>query len=122
MNNPENDIEDRTPIWECMQDLFMDTEVTLSYGSIANTCNGSKYSIEDLEKILFNEVLPALKFNMFHMPAPEWAGFETAWLVKRILEKHRYGKRKPWRLRGYTRTHWDKLKPLIKLNNGIERN
>lgn len=113
MEHPEKDIPDRTPIWDAMQDLFMDTDVTLSYEYIVDQCSKSKYGIDELENILFNEVLPALRFNMFDLPAPEWAGFQTEWLVKRILKKHRFGKSKLWVLRRYTQKHWDVLKPKI---------
>ncbi len=113
MKRPEEDIDDRTPIWDLLQDLFMDTDVTLSYAPISKACASSKYTLDELEKILFNEVLPALKFNMFDLPAPEWVGFQTEWLVSRILKKHRFGKRKPWILRRYTNFHWVALKPLI---------
>ncbi|MCV6623860.1 MAG: hypothetical protein OIF51_19160 [Cellvibrionaceae bacterium] len=118
MKSPEEDIEDRTPVWSCMQDLYMDTDVTLSYGYIAKCCGQSKYSLEELEKILFNEVLPALRFNMFDLPAPEWAGFETKWVVERVLKQHRFGKRRPWVLRIYTNEHWKKLKLLIESERG----
>ena len=120
MQPPEQDIESRTPVWDCMQNLYMDTDVTLSYEYIAKVCGNSKYSIDELEDILFQEVLPALKFNLFHLPAPEWAGFETQWVVARILKKHKFGKSRPWILRRYTTSHWKALTPLIekeKLNN-----
>lgn len=113
MKKPEDDIEDRTPIWDCMQDLYMNTDVTLSYNYISEVTAHSKYSIEELEQILFNEVLPALKFNILDSPGPEWAGFQTDWVVERVLKEHRFGKWKPWILRGYTKTHWKALIPLI---------
>ncbi len=113
MNHPTEDIPDRTPVWDAMQLLFMDTDVTLSYDYIIQVCAESKYEIDDLEKILFNEVLPALKFNMLDLPAPEWAGFKTEWIVERILEKHRFGKSKPLVFRRYTQGHWEALRPKI---------
>ena len=113
MEHPENDIVDRTPIWDCMQDLFMDTDVSLSYEFIVKRCAESKYEIDELEKILFNEVLPALRFNMFNLPAPEWAGFQTDFVVQRVLKKHRFGKSKPWLLRRYTQQQWNILKLKI---------
>lgn len=113
MKHPENDIVDRTPIWDCMQDLFMDTDVTLSYEFIVKQCAESKYGINELEQILFNEVLPALRFNMFSLPVPEWAGFQTEFVVKRVIEKHRFGKSRPWLLRRYTQQHWNILKSKI---------
>ena len=113
MEPPEKDIESRTPVWDCMQDLYMDTDVTLSYEHISKVCGNSEYSIKELEEILFQEVLPALKFNMFDLPAPEWAGFESEWVVDRVLKKHKFGKRRPWILRRYTNSHWKLLKTLI---------
>lgn len=122
MEAPENDIDARTPIWDSMQNLYMDTDVTLLYGYIAKTCGQSKYDLKELERILFNEVLPAIRFNMLDLPAPEWAGFETQWVVERVLKKHRFGKRKPWILRFYTNKHWKKLKPLIKAEKSKKPN
>jgi len=113
MQKPEEDIEDRTPIWDCMQDLYMDTDVSLSYPHIVSACNLSKYTIDELHDILFQEVLPAVRFNIYDLPAPEWCGFETNWLVERILAKHRYGKSKPWIGRIYTNHHWKKIKPNL---------
>jgi hypothetical protein len=61
MKVPEKDLADRTPVWVCLQDLYIDTDVTLSYEYISKICGESKYSIEELESILFKEVLPALR-------------------------------------------------------------
>lgn len=113
MLHPEQDLADRTPVWDCFQDLYMDTDVRLSYDFIVRICSDSKYSIEELEEILFNEVLPSFRFNMYLIPAPEWAGLETEFVIKRVLSKHRFGKRRPWRLRIYTNKHWKILKSKI---------
>jgi hypothetical protein len=114
MNSPELDIEARTPVWDSMQNLFLDDDATLAYEYIARECTESDYSVHELECILFNEVMPALRFNLsFYSTIPEWAGFDKDWLVERILKTHRYGKRRPWRLRKETHEHWMALKPLI---------
>ena len=113
MEPPENDIDDRTPVWDALQMLFMDTDVALSYDHIVDTCTSSKYSVEEIEAILFNEVMPAVRINMLALPAPEWCGFETEWLRKRILQKHRFGKRRPLWFRRYTNSHWRRLRPRI---------
>ena len=113
MQNPETDIDDRTPVWDCLQDLFMDTNVSVSYKHIASVCSQSKYSIEELHDILFQEVLPALRFNLYALPAPEWRGFQTSWLVERIVKKHQFGKSKLWIGRTYTQNQWKRLQPLI---------
>lgn len=113
MQSPENDINDRTPVWDALQMLFMDTDVTLSYDYIVDVCGSSKYSADDIEAILFNEVMPAVRFNMLMLPAPEWCGFETEWLKKRVLKKHRFGKRRPLWFRLYTNSHWKTLRPRV---------
>jgi hypothetical protein len=113
MQSPENDIEDRTPVWDALQMLFMDTDVSLSYDYIVKTCVSSKYTVDDIEEILFNEVMPAVRFNLLMLPAPEWCGFDVEWLKKRVLKKHRFGKRRPLVCRVYTNSHWKKLRSRI---------
>ena len=63
--------------------------------------------------LLFNEVLPAVRFNLLMLPAPEWAGFDKEWLRDRILKKHRFDRRRPLWFQLYTRYHWRKLRPAI---------
>ncbi len=91
----------------------MDTDVIMSYDAISRSCAKTKYSLDELKKILFNEVLPALMFNMYAFPAPEWLGFTIDCLVERILHKHQFGHPKPWLLRRYTEQHWQMIKPSI---------
>ena len=110
---PEVDVEDRTSIWDALQMLYMDTDVTLSYDHIVETCRLSKYTPDEIEEILFNEVMPAVGFNMLMLPAPEWCGFERKWLVARVLKKHRFGKSRPWFFRIYTNAHWKKIRPRV---------
>ena len=112
MISPELDIEARTPVWDCMQNLFLDNDVTSWYEHVAEVSAKSDYTVVELECILFNEVLPALRFNL-KMVLPEWAGFDKDWLIERILKTHRYGKRKPWRLRSEFQEHSSILEPLI---------
>ena len=113
MQSPENDIDDRTPVWDALQMLYMDTDVTLSYNHIVDTCKSSKYSVDEVEAILFNEIMPAVRFNLLMLTAPEWSGFEVQWLIDRVLKKHRFGKRRPIWSRRYTSSHWKKLRPRI---------
>ena len=113
MKSPKNDLHDRLPIWNQLQILYLDTDVTFSYEAIAKVCASSKYSLEELEKILFNEVLPALRFNLWATPIPEWAYFDQQWLQTRILSHHRYNKSKPILFRTYTNQHWQIIKSKI---------
>ncbi len=124
MKPPEQDLTDRLPIWDELQMLYMDTDVTTSYDRIVAVCLKSKYSVGEIEEILFNEVLPAVRFNMWMLPAPEWCGFETEWLKRRVLKKHRFGKRRPLFLRLYTRSHWKRIRDRMVLQSsggGLER-
>ncbi|MCH9674057.1 MAG: hypothetical protein K0U93_21645 [Gammaproteobacteria bacterium] len=125
MNPPENDLPSRLPVWDAMQMLFMDTEVTHEYQYIARVCAESDYSEDDLARILFNEVLPALRFNLDALPTPQWTGFELQWLRERILTSHRFGRRRPWRGRRYVARHWQPLRAEIRrlraLHSGIMR-
>lgn len=113
MYAPEHDLAARTVVWNQLQMLYMDTDVAQEYAEIARICAESAYSESELEDILFNEVLPAVGFNMFCLPAPEWTGFDRKWLQKRVLQKHRFGKRRPLILRRYTRKHWRNLRRVI---------
>jgi hypothetical protein len=113
MKHPQDDLPARIPVWECLQMFFMDTDPALFLEDMAAVCGGSAYDIEEIEEILFNEVLPACRFNMFLLPAPEWAGFETTWLTARILKKHRFARSRPLILRRYTSAWWQRLRPMI---------
>ncbi len=110
---PEIDVEARAPIWDCMQLLYMDIDPNFELNGIAEICARSDYTLGDLEAILFNEVRPAVSFNLFMLPAPEWGGFEIDWLTKRVLKKHRFGKPLPTFFTKYTKEWWKELVPLI---------
>ena len=74
-----------------------------------------KYSVAEIERIFWNEVRPAVRFNLLSI-AGEWAGFEIEWLSQRILKTNRFGRKLPvkfWRPRA---DYWWK-----KLRSGIER-
>jgi hypothetical protein len=114
MKHPKDDFTARIPVWNSLQMIFMDTDPALCLEEMANACSESAYEIAEIEEILFNEVLPACRFNMFMLPAPEWAGFETSWLIERILKTHRFGHRRPLILRRYANRWWDRLEPMIR--------
>jgi hypothetical protein len=114
MDPPAQDVEDRKPIWDFMQNFWMDTDPAILLPRVAEVCARSKYTMADLEAIYWNEVHPAVRFNMWMFPAPEWAGFEINWLVERVLRKHRYGARLPIkRLHPYANGWWQKLRSRI---------
>jgi hypothetical protein len=92
----------------------MDTDSNILFPQIVAVCVRSKYSLDELEAIFWNEVRPAVGFNLWLLPAPEWAGFETTWLASRVLKKHRYGHRLPLEfLHPYSNRWWRKLRAAI---------
>ena len=78
--------------------FWMDTDPALFLDVAARVCAESKYTLAELEAIWWNEVRPAVTFNLDGLdPAPEWTGFELGWLERRILDTHRFGKSLPMR-------------------------
>ncbi len=122
MKPPDEDIEDRALVWDYMQHFWMDTDPSILLPGIARICAESKYTLEELEAIFWNEVRPAVSFNLAMLPAPEWAGFEIEWLKERVLRKSRYGKALPrkW-LHPYSSSWWRKLRSEIVQRRGTSR-
>jgi hypothetical protein len=114
MEPPDRDLEDRKVIWDVMQNFWMDTDPAMLLPQVVEVCAASKYSIDELELIYWNEVRPAVAFNLWMIPAPEWAGFEIGWLTERILKKHRFGKPLPWKwLHRDAEAWWSRLRAAI---------
>lgn len=114
MKAPADDIADRAAVWDELQYFWMDTDPAPLLPAIARVCAASKYSIAELEAIYWNEVRPAVAANLWIPTAPEWAGFDLAWLTARILRTHRYGKPLPWRwLQPEANASWELLRPAI---------
>jgi hypothetical protein len=122
MKAPEQDLANRMPVWDAMQTLFMDTHPEDWLEHIAGICAESGYTLEELEAILFNEVLPACSANLLALPGGEWRGFEEQALQDLVLDKHRFGKRKPFLHRGYASDWWRELAPMIseKLEQAVD--
>ena len=111
---PEQDIGDRQPVWDALQMLFMDDDPHAHVEAIAHVCAQSKYSAQELESILLQEVLPTLRANLLALPAPEWRGFESQGLRELILARHRFGRRRPWLFRRYAHQWWLRIHSRVK--------
>lgn len=110
----EQDLPGRQPVWGALQMLFMDTDQEYELPRIARVCAESPYTLDELHTILFAEVFPACRINMFLWVGGEWCGFEMDWLTDRILLKHRHGKRPLlWVGRMCTAYWWKRLRPKI---------
>ena len=90
MKLPEVDICDRLDVWEAMEIFWLDTDANIRFSKTARICAESKYSIENLEAIFWNEAFPAFKFNLLDI-AGEWGGFPRDWITKRVLNKNSFG-------------------------------
>lgn len=111
---PEHDLVDRAPVWDAMQMLWMDTNPHLELPGVARACAGSKYSTRALAAIYWNEVRPAVGFNLLIPVTPQWTGFELEWLKRRVLRKSRYGSDLPRRwLHPYAARWWRRLEAEI---------
>jgi len=111
---PDRDLEERAVVWEWMQHFWMDTDPLPLFSRIVDVCARSKYSLHDLESIYWNEVMPAVAFHLWLLPAPAWAGLESDALQGRVLKKHRFGKKLPRRwLHPYANEWWKKLRAAV---------
>ena len=112
---PEQDQSDRRPIWDQLQIFWMDTDPNIFLSGAAQVCAQSKYSLPEIERIFWNEVRPAVQFNLMSL-AGEWTGFEIEWLSQRILKTSHFGRRLPIKyLHLYSWFWWKRLRA------GIER-
>jgi hypothetical protein len=68
---PDQDEQDRRPIRDELQMFWMDTDPEISLLHCAEVCARSKYSLSEIEAIFWNEVRPAVAFNLSAGPAPE---------------------------------------------------
>ncbi|MFY2762563.1 DUF7079 family protein [Arenimonas sp. MALMAid1274] len=106
---PADELELRRPVWIALSDLYLDTEP--DWASVAEVCSRSPFQIEELQRILFDEVHPVVHWNLY-ATAGVWDGFDPDWLVASILARCR----KPWWRLPWPegrRYPWRVLKPLI---------
>ncbi|MCR9247769.1 MAG: hypothetical protein NXI31_22305 [bacterium] len=111
-----HELTDRAPVWAAMSEFFLDTELELGdLERIAEVVARSKYTVEQLESILFRELVPALWTNV-STPAGEWGGFDQDWLQRRILRRSRRFLRWPcWLLpRSVVREPWQRVREIVR--------
>ena len=67
--------DERFPVWDALLEFFLDTELEeKDYERISRVLAKTEYTIKELQEILYYEVYPVCKWNMFSI-AGEWAGF-----------------------------------------------
>ena len=110
MPPPHDDLADRRPVWDILQMFWMDTDPNLFLADAARICAASKYTLDEVGQIYWNEVRPAVEFNLQSI-AGEWTGFDLDWLTNRILEVHCSGA--PRSADRYAQAWWNKLRDAI---------
>lgn len=119
MKSAIDDLDNRRPVWAVASEFYLDTELEADdYERIADTLCRSPYSIEELDRIMFEELYPVLIPNCWCV-AGEWAGFDLEALEEAILE--RLSRRIRWPLflipgRFVVRDPWDNVKQLVTTN------
>ncbi|CAB3695493.1 DUF7079 family protein [Trinickia soli] len=87
--------ERRAPVWEALSELFVGKELQdYDYAGIAKTLRLSGYSVDELEKVLREEVAPVFRSNLSALAVPEMEGWAQDTVVKEIrayLERERTG-------------------------------
>lgn len=96
----ETEITRRLPLWEALGNLYLDTKSDTFVPLVVKAAQEAGFSLDEVEHILKWEVRPALYFNYID-GAGEWAGWNSEWLVQRILDC--MGKRSDALLLGETR-------------------
>lgn len=107
------ELEARKPVWRAFSELFLDTDVRMSYVYAADLLARSPYSHTELKRILDQEVAPALEFNL-HDVAGEWAGFDEDWLIGHIERTLTSKRKSSVNLDG----HWRILGSLVTMIRG----
>ena len=92
MTEPLN-LERRAAVWEALSELFLGKELQdYDYAAIAETLRASGYSLDELEKVLREEVAPVFRSNLSLLAVPEMEGWAQEAVVKEIqayLERER---------------------------------
>ncbi|MFC4728954.1 DUF7079 family protein [Coralloluteibacterium thermophilus] len=102
------ELELRRPVWVALSELYLDTEP--GWRRVAAVCAASPFGLSQLQRILFDEVHPVLRWNI-HAVTGVWDGFDEAWLVASIVARRRPLLRMSWfEARRYP---WRELAPLV---------
>ncbi len=115
MKISHEEIPGRTPVWSAFANLYLDAPVDEeALRQIAVTLAASPYDVDELERILFDEVHPVCRDNLRSV-AGNWSGFDQAELVQTIITRLDRGSRLslPNASRREIRQVWTRLSALL---------
>jgi len=105
-------IAERRDVWIAQSDLFLDTDVRLSFAYIARVTAGSPYSLAELEAICRDEVAPIVESNLSDI-AGEWAGFPEDWLIRSIVQRLEKNPKTPFSMDTDALEQWRAVAHLV---------
>ncbi len=114
--------DERFPIWDALSEFFLDTALDKKdYVRISKILADSKYTILQLKEILYYEVYPVCKWNMFSV-AGAWAGFHPDWIMANIAPRkdNRPALRIPPIHKWMFQSHWSQVLHLIEKQRRIK--
>lgn len=116
MKPASEDLENRRPVWQQLSDLFLDTELQqYHFDGMARAVADSPYSLSEIEEILIRELYPVCMPVLMSLTG-EWAGFDSNWLERAIVDNPRQAEGRPlalpddWHIIG---DDWGKVKALV---------
>lgn len=87
----------RAPVWTALSNLFVGSVLDeVDYRSIADALAASGYSLEELDRVLRDEVAPVFATNLSLSPTPEMLGWSDEG-VRELVLAHLRRQRHPWR-------------------------
>ncbi len=89
------EIEKRKPLWQAFSDFWLDNELQdFEFKYTIDLMISSNYSLENIEKIFFEEVAPVVYVNLFSV-AGQWDLFDPKWLFEGIIKNLERQERNP---------------------------
>lgn len=79
------DLEYRRPAWSALSDILLEKDLSISRDWRITQLARTPYTLEELEKILVDEVHPACHPSLLSSNG-QWPGYHLEWLEKRIVE------------------------------------
>lgn len=87
LRSPQDDLDQRRPVWDALATLFLDTQLDdADFAYLAMQLARSPYTDVELAAIYYAEVEPVCKANI-GMVAGYWSGFPEGWVEGRILSR-----------------------------------
>lgn len=93
LRSPQDDLEQRRPVWDALSTLFLDTQLDeTDLACVAKILAQSPYTDAELAAIYHAEVEPVCRVNIGLAPG-YWSGFPEGWIEQRILSRRLDGAR-----------------------------